>query len=46
MTETIYSGLTQLGHATATPASPDAAIIEKVLNPQPGMRYLVRFVAP
>jgi 7-cyano-7-deazaguanine reductase len=46
MTETIYSNLTQLGHATATPDSPDAAIIEKVPNPEPGMRYLVRFVAP
>jgi 7-cyano-7-deazaguanine reductase len=46
MTETIYSGLTQLGHATAIPDSPDAAIIEKVPNPEPGMRYLVRFVAP
>ena len=46
MTETIYSGLTQLGHSAATPESPDAAIIEKVPNPEPGMRYLVRFVAP
>ena len=46
MTETIYSGLTQLGHATAIPDSPEAAVIEKVPNPEPGMRYLVRFVAP
>ena len=46
MAETIYSGLTQLGHPTDAPASPDAAIIEKVPNPEPGMTYLVRFVAP
>jgi 7-cyano-7-deazaguanine reductase len=46
MAETIYSSLTQLGTATAIPASPDAAVIEKVPNPEPGMRYLVRFTAP
>jgi 7-cyano-7-deazaguanine reductase len=46
MTNEIYSGLTQLGAATAIPASPDAAIIEKVPNPEPGTRYLVRFAAP
>jgi 7-cyano-7-deazaguanine reductase len=46
MTETIYSGLTQLGHSTATPDSPEAAILEKVPNPEPGMTYLVRFAAP
>jgi 7-cyano-7-deazaguanine reductase len=46
MTNEIYSGLTQLGAATAIPASPDAAIIEKVPNPEPGIRYLVRFAAP
>ena len=46
MTNEIYSGLTQLGAATAIPASPDAAIIETVPNPEPGTRYLVRFAAP
>ncbi len=46
MAETIYSGLTQLGGATTIPASPDAAVLEKVPNPEPGMRYLVRFTAP
>ena len=46
MAETIYSGLTQLGATTAMPVSPDAAVIEKVPNPEPGMRYLVRFTAP
>jgi len=46
MTETIYSGLTQLGSKTAIPDSPDTAVLEKVPNPEPGMTYLVRFVAP
>jgi len=46
MTETIYSGLTQLGSKTAIPDSPEAAVLEKVPNPEPGMTYLVRFVAP
>ena len=41
-----YTTLTQLGRATALPASPDEAVIEKVANPQPGERYLVRFTAP
>ncbi len=46
MTETIYSRLTQLGAKTAIPDSPEAAVLEKVPNPEPGMTYLVRFVAP
>jgi 7-cyano-7-deazaguanine reductase len=46
MTETIYSGLTQLGQPTEQPASPEAAILEKVPNPEPGTAYLVRFTAP
>jgi 7-cyano-7-deazaguanine reductase len=45
MTEA-YAGLTQLGHATAQPASPEAALLERVPNPQPGMSYLVRFTCP
>ncbi len=40
------SGLTQLGHAAAPPASPDAAVLERVPNPHPGVLYAVRFVAP
>ena len=39
-------GLTQLGQSTAIPANPDAAKLERVPNPQPGMLYLVRFAAP
>ncbi len=46
MNETIYSNLTQLGQATTAPTDPDAAIIEKVPNPEPGTNYLVRFVCP
>ena len=46
MTETIYSGLTQLGRQTEQPASPEAAVLEKVPNPEPGTPYLVRFAAP
>ena len=43
---TDVSGLTQLGHAAAIPATPEAARLEKVPNPQPGVRYCVRFTAP
>jgi 7-cyano-7-deazaguanine reductase len=46
MTETIYTGLTQLGHPASIPASPEAAVIEKVANPEPDTKYLVRFTAP
>ena len=38
--------LTQLGRATALPASPEEAILEIVGNPHPGTLYLVRFTAP
>lgn len=40
------SHLTQLGHATALPASPDAAVIEKVENTQTDASYVVRFTVP
>jgi 7-cyano-7-deazaguanine reductase len=43
---TIYDGLTQLGRPTATPESPDAAVLETVPNPEPGHAYLVRFAVP
>ena len=46
MTNDPYGGLTQLGGNTAIAASPDAAIIEKVPNPEPAHPYLVRFTAP
>ncbi len=43
---TDYTVLTQLGAATVAPASPDAAVLERVGNPQPGLAYLVRFTCP
>jgi 7-cyano-7-deazaguanine reductase len=46
MTDTIYSGLTQLGQKTEQPASPETAVLEKVPNPEPGTPYLVRFAVP
>jgi 7-cyano-7-deazaguanine reductase len=38
--------LRQLGVATALPASPSAAVLERVPNPHPAASYLVRFVNP
>jgi 7-cyano-7-deazaguanine reductase len=38
--------LTQLGRNVALPASPQAARLEAVPNPQPGSPYVVRFTAP
>jgi 7-cyano-7-deazaguanine reductase len=40
------SSLTQLGQATKPPASPEEAALERVPNPQPRTRYLVRFTCP
>jgi 7-cyano-7-deazaguanine reductase len=45
MTES-YAGLTQLGQPVVAPTSPDAAVLERVPNPQMGEAYLVRFTAP
>ncbi len=38
--------LTQLGSPSSLPASPDAAVIEKVANPHSETRYVVRFTCP
>ncbi|HEY2481534.1 MAG TPA: preQ(1) synthase [Caulobacteraceae bacterium] len=38
--------LTQLGHASRIPASPEAAVLETVANPHAGALYLTRFTAP
>jgi 7-cyano-7-deazaguanine reductase len=38
--------LTQLGRKTALPASPEAAQLERVPNPEPRETYLVRFTCP
>ena len=42
----IYKDLKQLGGATALPASPEEAELEKVPNPQDDVLYCVRFTAP
>jgi 7-cyano-7-deazaguanine reductase len=39
-------GLTQLGRPTPMPASPDAALLERVANPHADTPYCVRFAAP
>jgi len=44
--EMIYRGLTQLGGKTELPQTPEQAVLERVPNPHPGERYLVRFAAP
>ncbi len=41
-----YTGLTQLGHATRLPESPEAAVLERVPSPSQGLDYVVRFTAP
>ncbi len=46
MSSSVYVGLTQLGGQSAIPASPQEAVLERVVNPHPGVRYLVRLVAP
>jgi len=38
--------LTQLGKHVEPPASPEAAVLERVRNPQAGVLYLARFAAP
>ena len=42
----IYQGLGQLGQPSVIPGSPDAAALERVVNPHAGTLYLTRFVAP
>jgi 7-cyano-7-deazaguanine reductase len=46
MSQDIHAHLTQLGGKTELPASPDAAELEKVPNPQADTPYCVRFTAP
>jgi 7-cyano-7-deazaguanine reductase len=38
--------LTHLGHRSALPESPDAAVLETAPNPHPGLLYAVRFTCP
>ena len=44
--DSIYAGLKQLGAATAPPATPQSAVLERVPNPHPRKVYLARFAAP
>jgi 7-cyano-7-deazaguanine reductase len=46
MTASPYAGLSQLGHATTLPTSPDAAKLERVANPAPDKAFVVRFTCP
>jgi 7-cyano-7-deazaguanine reductase len=46
MTQATYDHLQQLGAHIDPAPSPEAAILEKVANPQPGVPYLVRFTCP
>ncbi|MDE1158050.1 MAG: preQ(1) synthase [Neorhizobium sp.] len=46
MTMTDVSGLSQLGKQVDAPASPEAAVLEKVPNSNEGTDYVVRFTAP
>lgn len=46
MADSIYDGLKQLGHKSDLPASPEAAVLERVANPHGGERYVVRFTCP
>ena len=38
--------LAQLGQISALPASPEAALLERVPNPHPDVRFVARFTAP
>jgi 7-cyano-7-deazaguanine reductase len=46
MTDEPHASLTQLGKPTPLPASPDAAMLERVHNPAAGAHYVVRFTCP
>jgi 7-cyano-7-deazaguanine reductase len=46
VTDPAYRDLKILGTHAPLPASPDAAVLERVANPHPGEIYLVRFTAP
>jgi 7-cyano-7-deazaguanine reductase len=46
MAKTEARPLSQLGRPVELPASPEAAVVEKVANPHGGELYLVRFTAP
>jgi 7-cyano-7-deazaguanine reductase len=41
-----YGHLTLLGKHSAQPATPKAAVLERVANPAPGKNYIVRLTCP
>ncbi|GGG23455.1 NADPH-dependent 7-cyano-7-deazaguanine reductase [Caldovatus sediminis] len=41
-----HTELTQLGRPTRLPESPEAAVLERIANPHPDLRYCIRFTAP
>ena len=46
MTDIKHETLTQLGRESPIPASPEAAVLESVANPNAGELYLIRFTCP
>jgi len=46
MTNSDTSHLSQLGGESTLPASPEAAVLERVANPHPDADYVARFTAP
>jgi len=46
MADPTYRELKILGAHAKLPASPEDAVLERVVNPHPGETYLVRFTAP
>ncbi|HQT64725.1 MAG: NADPH-dependent 7-cyano-7-deazaguanine reductase QueF [Acidocella sp. 20-57-95] len=46
MTDDRYQNLNQLGAATGMPASPEAAVLERVAAKTNGKHYMVRFTCP
>ena len=46
MSDSIYTGLEQLGGTSVIPASPEEAELERVPNPHAGTLYLARFTVP
>ncbi len=46
MADSPYPDLTQLGHPVRQPADPDAAVLERVPNPDPAACYVARFTCP
>ena len=46
MNDNIYTNLQQLGKHTKMPSCPEDAVLERVPNPKPNSKYMVRFTCP